>query len=77
MYREYVVCSNPSCKFSAQGNELLFKCCPLCGKDVICKCPECGMGISIKNAMFCQHCRAAIKPQPEEKKNLRRKKDNN
>lgn len=76
MYRQYVICSNPSCKFSAQGNELIFKNCPMCGKDIIHKCPECGESITQKNAMFCQQCRAALKPQPEEKKNLPRNKGN-
>jgi len=67
VYREYVVCSNPSCRFSAQGNDIMYKGCPLCGMDLIYKCPKCGSAIWHKGALYCHECRAPIKPQEEEK----------
>lgn len=76
MYREYVICSNPSCKFSKEGNDYTVKGCPLCGNKLIYKCPACGERIQTRNALFCDQCLKPLKPQPEGKENLPRKKDN-
>ena len=65
MYREYVVCSNPSCKFSVEGNEYTLKGCPLCGNVLIYKCPACGESIQHRHALFCRECRKPLKPQSE------------
>ena len=65
MHREYVVCSKPSCKFSAEGNELFLKGCPICGSDLLYRCPACEERILYKNALFCHACRKPIKPKLE------------
>ena len=79
MYREYVICSNPSCKFSTEGNEHMLKACPLCAAALVYKCPKCRQRLSYRNALFCHQCATALKPQiePVDKKNRSHNKGSN
>jgi len=66
MYKEYVVCSNPSCKFSTEGNEHLLKSCPFCAAKLVYTCPACGERIRYNNARFCHMCTTPLKPPSEQ-----------
>ena len=68
MYNEYVICLNPSCKFSKIGNDFSIKGCPLCGGEVLFQCPACGSRILTKKSLFCEKCLAPLKPPAEKNK---------
>ncbi len=65
MYKEYVVCTNTSCKFSKVGNEASMSGCPMCGSDLLYQCPACGERIQERYALYCRKCRKPLKPQLE------------
>lgn len=78
-FKEYAICSNPSCNFSVQGVKETIAGCPRCGSDLIYECPHCHSLLYFKNQSFCieKNCRKPIKPAMEaapEKKSRPRKK---
>lgn len=61
---DYVVCSNPKCKFS-HHDVITFKFCPDCGAQTIGQCPECGAYLQRKGQRFCHNCAAPIRPSSD------------
>jgi len=61
----YVICSSPSCSFSAQGDKSSTPYCPYCGSKTLEQCPECGAYFNHKGQSFCHQCSARLKPEPE------------
>jgi hypothetical protein len=68
MFRTYVVCSNPSCRFYSEGNEMGPTGCPWCGGKTIRQCPHCKGGIYHPKALFCTECHKRLKPEPPAEK---------
>ena len=78
-FNRYVICSNPSCKFSVQVEPSVIKGCPVCGNKLIYECPHCKELIYFKQQIYCTECLKPLKPQPKENEGetpRRRKKGN-
>ena len=80
MINFYVICMNPSCRFSAVGYVSDFKFCPDCGgQEILDACPYCkkedtSVYFIKKNQIFCQSCGKRIKPEPVIKIKEKKKK---
>lgn len=66
MDRQYVICTNPNCSFSTDGNTVMCGGCPYCGSDTIDSCPHCRQYIAFKGQVFCPHCRQPMKLEATE-----------
>lgn len=62
--KEYVICSNPDCKFSHHDVDI-FKFCPECGSKTIDRCPDCGHFLRKKGQIFCHNCSQPIRTPAE------------
>lgn len=66
MDRFNYVCSNPACGFTKSTptgkSESLERYCPLCSKDLMLDCPECGEALRNEISIYCSMCGKPIKP---------------
>ena len=62
----YVICSSPTCDFSAQDPHFNVKGCPYCGSDVIHECPHCNHTLAFKGQIFCSVCKQRLKPEADQ-----------
>jgi len=65
-FNRYVICSNPSCKFSTQAEPSMIKGCPVCGNKLLYECPHCKSHFYFKPQLYCTECLKPLKSQPEE-----------
>ncbi len=70
-FDRYVICSNPSCKFSVQAEPSVLKGCPVCGNKLISECPHCKSLLYFKPQLHCTECLKPLKAPPEGKEVLK------